>query len=832
MRTSKLLFQFAWFLTVAVAAIGHASGSETPSAVHPTDQSVPALIIHPATVVTTLTNVPVTLDLEVLNPGPLPYVFSVTPTIQNATFEINTGIYRFLPSLIQSGTYALTFSAANGFVNLTLNAVIIVNRQNRPPVVQVGFSDTLTVKEGESVRFSFFGIDPDGDPITYDIDPLLPNMTIDRRTGEVFFAPDFTQSSVYPVNLIVSDGHETISVRRFIVVLNVNRPPQLTLNPPQGRSVRVGETFSLLAFVSDPDHDPTSLTVTGLPPNSAFDSTTGLFSFTPALNQFREKYHITFTTDDGTDQVSSSADFDVKAPVSPLFEFNDPGNTEGWIANNQVQNSFVDEGIFQGVSVGSDPFVYRPGLSVDTFSQHELVIRLSLSNAGPVEIFFITEDGQFVGPATIQVFTPAEFVTYGVDFSPLFPDPKIIETLRIDPGFSPNTFVIDFVGFVQSAFPTRTPTPNPSSTPTPTPTFTPTRLPLPSGTVTVTPTPPGTPTPTPTWTPTVTLTPTPAAPLVIYDFDEHGAVRDHFYSLVPGGYNPAFVDVVDAGHTKLFSGNAMSITARPGEAALIISNASVATGVLPVLAKVSARTNSNLTSIALVALNAPIDGQLGYHAAGNGALPAASEGELSLFYRPPSQAIHLALQVVQPSNATETVRVLFDNLQAVPIGPVTSATVPLTPDGSFDKDLSQLVTNINLADGSVQVVRESGTNTAIQLSVLDTQHVVNMGVWAATLPEQLPGFVFAQFEGRRALGNGGTTAFVLTDGLQTLAVFENTSNFPFLGNSPKVLTLGGNFVKTDSLFTPFLVIQNSGLKILTSLLVDNLVMMSLPLQSR
>lgn len=778
------------------------------------------LRINPNTV-TVRENEPVVLRLSVENPAPGSYVYSVTPVVENAVLGAFNGIFQFSPNYVQAGDYTFYFTARNGEQRLTQSAKVKVEDNNRLPELFVSFSGTLTVKENETVRIHILAIDPDVDNILmYGMEPKIPNAVVNAQTGEVLFHPNYTQAGTYPVTFTVSDGKSVVSASRTIVVENVNRPPELILHPAQGGVLQVGQVFNLLAFAADSDNDPLTIAADPLPPNSKFDTSNGRFTFIPQLEQFREKYTIRFTVDDTYTTVSQSIAFEIGAPISPIFEFDRDDDYQGWTAAQHIDFLEVENGVLKGVCTGNDPILTRVGLHIDTFSQNQMVIRALMKTASPIEVFFITEDWEFVGPVTVPVQYGSQMITYAADLRNLFPHPRYIQTIRIDPGLIPNVFQIDFVGFFQTGIPTRTPTPNPSHSPTPT--FT--------ATATPSPTPPyATPTLTFTPTPTATMTPTPIPTLQHFDFDKHDAIQNAFEVMAPIGYKPAEVAITEIPELPGMDGNAIIVRTKPGEGAFMVSKETFLTSGKGVVLKISVLSGSGNPSIALIGFNAPMDGQLAYHVAENQALMPGFGTELELYYQPPNRAIQIGLQVVNPPHAVQETFVLFDRLSvlnldilpAVSSGKFPAEKVQTDPDGSFDGDLSRLITNINMVDGSVQKFPLTGLNKGLKLSVDEDEIAANAGVALTDSGNFQPGLFVMQVLAGRSLGSGGIMALAMSNGQHTFVVFEDASSLP-MGEIGKQIVLGGNIESFNSLMNPIALVQYAGAGIFSSVFVDSL----------
>ena len=479
--------------------------------------STPALKILPATFASVFENEPVTFQLEATGgASSQPYVYFVSPTIANAQLNAQTGVYRFLPNFIQAATYTVEFSADNLVDRISTMATIQVKDNNRPPELQISFANSLSVNEGGTVRFEAVAIDPDLDnTLVFSVTPAVANLQLATDTGEFLFQPDFFQAGSATIVISVTDGTQSISKTRILQVNNVNRSPQLAINPQGKHTVQAGDTFNLLALGTDPDLETLTLTATGLPLNSTFDPNTGRFRFSPNLNQFRQQFQVNFTLTDGAVTVQEAVDLLVDAEISRIWDFNTPNDFEGWRAFQHISNLAVRDGFLEGTVTGNDPVLFRSGLNFDTFSQFEMVMRFFMTPVSPIEVSFITDEGSFIGPKAITGFNAFGYQSVTLNFSDLFDQTKVVETLRIDPGFiRASSFSIDYIGIVRSKFPQRTPSPVPTPTLTPTPT----RTPAPTLAPTPTPT-PGPPTQTPT------PSPTPNPDLALYPFEDSSKLQ-------------------------------------------------------------------------------------------------------------------------------------------------------------------------------------------------------------------------------------------------------------------------------------------------------------------
>ena len=102
----------------------------------------------------------------------------------------------------------------------------------------------------------------------------LPGDYRSRLDSAIMLAAGGNNTVVTTVNDISRDGTQTIDVPA-----GENRAPNISGTPPS--TVDVGAPYSFTPNASDPDDDPFSFTVSGLPPWASFDNATGEISGTP-----------------------------------------------------------------------------------------------------------------------------------------------------------------------------------------------------------------------------------------------------------------------------------------------------------------------------------------------------------------------------------------------------------------------------------------------------------------------------------------------------------------------------------------------------------------------
>lgn len=170
--------------------------------------------------------------------------FRVTPAPENSTLE--DGEFTFTPALDQEGVHDLGFEAVLG-TERDMNPVrIVVERENRPPVLEP--IATQEVDEGGVLRVALSAIDPDGDAVRIMAPGLaIPNAVLNELTNTFEFTPGFDQAGSYAVAITASDSRETVAGELLVTVREAEPPLtdlDLVVDPPQTPTFRDRQTLT------------------------------------------------------------------------------------------------------------------------------------------------------------------------------------------------------------------------------------------------------------------------------------------------------------------------------------------------------------------------------------------------------------------------------------------------------------------------------------------------------------------------------------------------------------------------------------------------------------
>jgi hypothetical protein len=158
--------------------------------------------------------------------------------------------------------------------------------QNFPPAFDpVG---TCYVKEGDTLNINLHATDPDGDSVKIRVLNSPPTASFtDKGKGYAnlrwvpeFIGPYSSSGSPFEFFFSASDGNLTSQMGVRVIVINMNRPPQLILPD----SSIIGSNMQLVFQVraEDPDKEEVKISAVDLPGGASLDGD-GMFSWTPNL---------------------------------------------------------------------------------------------------------------------------------------------------------------------------------------------------------------------------------------------------------------------------------------------------------------------------------------------------------------------------------------------------------------------------------------------------------------------------------------------------------------------------------------------------------------------
>ena len=244
-----------------------------------------------------------TLTFSISTTDPDGSMLTLTPSSlpQGATFNSDTGTFRWTPDYGYSGNYPITFTVCDDCpegplcdseeVDITVGDVC-----RRPNLIAPGDQQ---VNEAETLTFTISATDPDGDSLTYSASDLPAGASFDGATRTFTWTTDYGDSGNYLVTFGVcddcSDGSLCDSEDVNITVGDVCRRPNLTV--PGDQQVDETETLTFTISATDLDGDALTYSASDLPAGASFDGATRTFTWTTDYGD-SGTYPVTFTVCD------------------------------------------------------------------------------------------------------------------------------------------------------------------------------------------------------------------------------------------------------------------------------------------------------------------------------------------------------------------------------------------------------------------------------------------------------------------------------------------------------------------------------------------------------
>ncbi|MEL6791314.1 MAG: Ig-like domain-containing protein [Pseudomonadota bacterium] len=224
-----------------------------------------------------------------------------------------SGSLTYTPALNQTGTDEFVYTIDDGEGGTdTATVSLDIGAENDTPVAGPALPDRMN-SDGDTItpvdvsgNFS----DPDGDSLTFTAQGLPPGLMIDLQTGVItgMLPGDASVGGPYVVTVTATDPSGLEVSVPFLWTVD-NLPPVVVELVPNQANLD-GETVAIditNAFEDpNPDGDPLTYTVEGLPPGVTIDPDTGLITGTlPPDASLQEPYIVTLTANDGQGGVAT-----------------------------------------------------------------------------------------------------------------------------------------------------------------------------------------------------------------------------------------------------------------------------------------------------------------------------------------------------------------------------------------------------------------------------------------------------------------------------------------------------------------------------------------------
>ena len=158
-------------------------------------------------------------------PAGLPY-YEFTSLVNGTTFDLGE----------QTQSRAIAFLNPTG-VQFTFDPIVLAQLNRGPHIVSQPASEVLA---GLTYMYDAHAVDPDNDPLTYELLSAPVGMTIAAETGLIQWSPRVEDLGSHSVVLRVADGRGCVDEQQFVVVVRenvANRPPLFVSEPVVDASV-------------------------------------------------------------------------------------------------------------------------------------------------------------------------------------------------------------------------------------------------------------------------------------------------------------------------------------------------------------------------------------------------------------------------------------------------------------------------------------------------------------------------------------------------------------------------------------------------------------------
>ncbi|MDK2948414.1 MAG: hypothetical protein PWQ63_1574 [Methanolobus sp.] len=240
--------------------------------------------------------------------------YSASMLPDGSYFDTSSGDFIWIPDFDDAGTYLVEFTATANNLSDSEDVTITVNKVNHAP--RLSNIKSQTVNEGIPLEFIIEASDPDEDTLEFGMAGLPPEASLNAITGEFSWIPGYDDAGIYDVEFDVNDGLVVDSEVISIIVIDVNRAPEL--DAIGDKSVDENELLSFTISATDPDGDAVTYSAVGLPTGATLDATTGDFSWTPDYDS-PGTYDVKFVADanglDDFETITITVDNVDRAPV-------------------------------------------------------------------------------------------------------------------------------------------------------------------------------------------------------------------------------------------------------------------------------------------------------------------------------------------------------------------------------------------------------------------------------------------------------------------------------------------------------------------------------------
>lgn len=230
-----------------------------PIGVVPHENDPPVLELFPVQI--SEQNSTTEINLEAIDPNGDPLTYSVELISGEVTPTIEDGVLTLIPENNWAGIaeFEVTVEDGRGGIDIKTFELAVNDGTNDPPILTE--TGNLVAQEDEILNLPVTAIDPNGDPLLYEITVLSGEIDVSKEGDEFVIQPLTNWSGEAELLVTVKDGNGGIDYEIIELTVNSeNDPPVLAPVPTQ--NVELGEILEIDLNAIDPDLD--NLTYTAM----------------------------------------------------------------------------------------------------------------------------------------------------------------------------------------------------------------------------------------------------------------------------------------------------------------------------------------------------------------------------------------------------------------------------------------------------------------------------------------------------------------------------------------------------------------------------------------